>query len=382
MARRVALVAAVVVLAGLLTARADAALHPGDKVDVTVFNHPELSGTRTLDAFGNISLPVAGTIPALDAEPSDVAYRVQQRLAAYVRHVAVNVQLDAQSESIFVTGGTNGVLPYAPGESLAAAVTQLQTGSATPAPDSANTQAVTLHDLQQNQPLDLVNGPVDFHVVRILREHRVLGPYDVIALRSTGQTGPQLAPDDTLELQNKPVAVTVTGDVEKPGIAYLMPDEPLAQALNQVGGVALTSTETNLTLDRDGVAMPLTLGAPAFSEPAHNNDRIIVPRAPRVDVLGSVLKPGDTVLRGNTTLLAALFYAGGPTQYANLKSVQVMRNGVRTDYNLHRLQKGQEDRNPVLQDGDVVYVPQGSTFTTKDFFSSIGALGIFGIFIH
>lgn len=376
--RRAALVAAVVAFTAVSGARAEAALHPGDKIDVTVYNHPELSGTRTLDASGNVALPIVGTVSALNLEPSDLADRLRNRLAPYVRQVAVDVQLNAQSESIFVAGGPNGVLKYQPGMTLSSVVDMLQSRNLTPTIDAANASAVSAHDVV-NGPLDLINGPINFHKVSIERENKVLGTYDLLALRSSGQTGPALVPNDTIQLVDKPVIVSVQGDVEKPGTAYLNTNEPLSQALVQVGGGAASSSQSSITLERNGKQSVVSLGDPVFTQPAQTGDRITVPRAPRVDVLGNVTKPGETLLRGNDTLVSAIYYAGGPAQYANLKSVEVMHGGVRKVYNLANLQKGGTGDNPELVDGDVVMVPQGSKFQWSDIWSALGSLGLFGV---
>ncbi|HTJ27005.1 MAG TPA: polysaccharide biosynthesis/export family protein [Candidatus Limnocylindria bacterium] len=376
--QRAALVAAAVAFTGFTGAQADAALHPGDKIDVTVYNHPELSGPHTLDASGNVALPIVGTISALNVEPNDLAERLKVRLAPYVRQVAVDVQLDAQSASVFVAGGPNGVLRYQPGMTLTSVVDQLQSRNPAPAVDEADATSVSAHDVV-NGPLDLINGPIDFHKVTIQRENRVLGPYDLLALRAKGEAGPTLVPDDTIQLVDKPVMVSVQGDVEKPGTAYLSNNEPLMQAIVQVGGTASTSSQAAITLERGGQSQVISMGNPLFSQPAQNGDRILVPRAPRVDVLGNVVKPGETMLRGNTTLVSAIYYAGGPAQYANLKSVEVMHNGERKVYNLARIQSGHTGDNPDLVDGDVVMVPQGSKFQWSDVWSALGSLGLFGV---
>lgn len=356
---------------------ADTTLHPGDKIDVTVFNHPELSGSRTIDASGNVSLPVAGSVVALNLGSDALADVIRNRLALYVRDVAVQVKLDTQTTSIFVSGGPNGVIPYMPGMTLASAVAFLNRVAAVPIPDTPNGQQAAVHDVTNG--LDLVNGPIDFHHVSILRNGAKLEPVDVVRLRETGQTGPALQPNDTIQLVDKPVAVRVTGDVERPGIAYLETEETLSQALTQVGGVAASSRVAQLKLVRNGETQYISLGSPAFSQAAQNGDQLFVPRATHVDVLGNVEKPGDTMLRGSNTLVSAIYYAGGPAKFANLRAVQVIRNGQKKQYDLGKVQKGAGGDNPELADGDVVFVPQGSTFQWSDVWGALGTLGLFGV---
>ncbi len=375
---RFAALAATVGFVALTATRADAALHPGDRVDVTVYNHPELSGTRTLDASGTLFLPVAGSVSAKGLEPAELAEKIRSKLTPYLRKPAVNVQLDAQTASIFVAGGPNGVVPYQPGETLLNVVDRLQLRVPAPIADTVDAKTVAAQDVS-NASLDLGNGPINFRTVHILRDNTTMGPFDVIALRSSGQTGPALLPGDTIELANKPIAVSVLGEVEKPGIAYLDPNEPLSQAINQVGGVAATGTQSSIVLERGGASQMVSAGNPIFSQPAQSGDKVIVARAPRVDVLGEVSKPGQALLRGNTTLVSAIYNAGGPAEFANLKSVQVVHGAQRTSYNLVNLQKGGTGDNPQLADGDVVFVPKGSTFRMSDVWSALGSLGLFGV---
>jgi protein involved in polysaccharide export with SLBB domain len=369
----------IAVMLGVVTppVLADTVLHSGDQVDVTVFNHPELSQTVIVDASGNIALPVAGSVKALNNDSQALALLIKARLAPYVRNAAVEVRLRTQTRSVFVAGGQSGVLSYVPGMTLnnAAAYLHLQSPDVQPqvagsAPESPTRAGVT-------NP-DLLNGPIDFHHVGIIRNGATLGSFDLIALLDAGEPGPSLEPNDTIQLANKPIAVRVTGDVPHPGVAFLDVTEPLSQALSQVGGPAPSSGNDHLELTRQGDVTYVSLGSPVFSQPAHNGDRVVVPHAVHVDVLGNVVRPGDTVLRGSNTLVSAIYYAGGPSQFANLRSVQVIRSGDKRQYDLRTLQKGDRGANPELMDGDIVFIPQGSTFQWSSVWEAVGALGFFG----
>jgi protein involved in polysaccharide export with SLBB domain len=261
---------------------------------------------------------------------------------------------------------------------IASAVDYLQRTAATPTPDTQNVPQVAKHDVDTGS-LDLVNGPINFHDVTILRNGAKLDSVDVIQLHETGGAGPALQPNDTIQLVDKPVAVAVSGDVERPGTAHLNANETLTQALSQVGGLAASSRVDHLQLVRDGASQYVSVGSPVFSQPAQNGDKIIVARATHVDVLGSVAKPGDTMLRGSNTLVSAIYYAGGPVKFANLRAVQVIRNGQKQQYDLGKLQKGGNGDNPELADGDVVFVPQGSTFQWSDVWGALGSIGLFGV---
>jgi len=79
----------------------------------------------------------------------------------------------------------------------------------------------------------------------------------------------------------------------------------------------------------------------------------------RVFVMGDVVRPGGYLLSGNTSVLAALYQAKGPTDVGTERLVQVHRGGVVTKIDLYDyFFKGKRPVNDVLQDGDVVRVPR------------------------
>jgi protein involved in polysaccharide export with SLBB domain len=335
-----------------LSAPAMAAVHAGDTLFVTVYDHPELTGPVTVDASGHISLPLAGSVDVRGLEADQIAARLQRRLADYLLKPAVEVQLRAQQASIYVSGGPGGSLKYEPGETLIGALGDLAPRFTTVA--AAEATAPTAKSLA-----DLRRSRVDLRQVGILRDGTALGPFDALALSSAGKAGPELQPGDTLTLVDKPIAVRVMGDVREPGPAYLSEDQPLSDALAEAGGPTLTAASSHIELQRDGTTQTLALGDAVFNQPAKNGDVVTIPAAPRVDVAWLVDKPGAVTLKTDFSLLSALYQAGGPTQWANLAQVQVMRSGTTTMYDVTKLIHGDTSQNPQLRDGDLVFVPEG-----------------------
>jgi protein involved in polysaccharide export with SLBB domain len=327
-----------------------------------VFNHPELSPpSTTVDASGDIAVPLAGVVDAQGATSTVLAERIRLRLLPYIPLVAVDVRVLEQGTDIFVSGDVGGVLKYSPGETLVAALQDESTnnGASPAAPAGA--------------AVDLRHGPIDLQDVGIIRDGAALGPYDVEAMIAQGEAGPPLDPGDTLVLKDKAIRIPVRGDVKVPGFAYLDPAEPLLQAIAQVGGPLETAWTSHVQLTRDGTTQTVPLGDPLFSEPSHPGDALLVPRAPTVSVLGLVVKPGTTVLHGDATLLDALYEAGGPTSNGNLRSVTVLRKGQRSEYDVANLTHGAHDQNPTLSDGDTVFVPEGHKFDFTFFFQALAS---------
>jgi polysaccharide export outer membrane protein len=71
-------------------------LEPGNRVRVTVFNEPNLSGDFSLDPVGNIAFPLVGNIPASGVTAKVLAARIEDVLKreGFLQspHVAAEVQ--------------------------------------------------------------------------------------------------------------------------------------------------------------------------------------------------------------------------------------------------------------------------------------------------
>ncbi len=355
-------------VASLLCASAAVAttLHPGDKVSVNVYNHPELGATSApLDSTGHVSVPVAGLVDAANASPAQLASRIAERLAPYVRKPAVDVQLVAQGQNIFVAGGPGGILPYSPGETLAGALAQIQQGVGATGTTPADPSQIASRQLQY--------GSIDTKHVIIQRDGKDSAPIDAVGLTAGGNSGPALQPDDTIKLSQKPIAVAVKGDVKQPGVAHLDSDEPLSNAVMQVGGTDELTSSVEFVLTRGTTQSVVTTSSPAYRAPAQAGDSIYVPHGSRIGVVGQVEKPGNVLLQGDGSLLSALYFAGGPTKYGDIRHVGVIHQGVQQTYDVTKLTHGAPDANPQLADGDTVFVPEGHKIDFSLLFQGIFA---------
>jgi protein involved in polysaccharide export with SLBB domain len=329
-----------------------AAVHSGDTLYVMVYDHPELTGPVTVDGSGHISLPLAGSIDVRGLETDQIAARVQKKLGDFLLKPAVDVQLRTQQASIYVSGGPGGTLKYEPGETLIGAL-----GDLTPRFSSAPPAEGPAPGVKSLS--DFARARVDLRHVGVVRDGESIGTFDALALSSAGKPGPDLLPGDTLTLADKPIAVHVVGAVREPGVAYLSEDQPLSDALAEAGGPTLAAASSHIEVRRGATSQLVSSGDPIFNQPAQNDDTITVPSAPRINVAGLVDKPGPITLKNDFSLLSALYEAGGPTQWANLGNVQVMRSGATTNYDVTKLIHGDTTQNPQLRDGDLVFVPEG-----------------------
>jgi polysaccharide export outer membrane protein len=170
--------------------------------------------------------------------------------------------------------------------------------------------------------------------------------------------------------------VSVLGAVGKPGVYEMTGPRTLLQILSQAGGLR-DDAAAELFLIRganngksERVAIPvqdlMAHHDPALNVPIRSGDIISVPIEQEIYIYvdGAVRNPGrvDHPASRSITLLQAIAKAGGTTDRANLKEIQVLRkgeDGVQTlvQVNLKRIRKG-KDLDPLLRDGDIVVVQE------------------------
>jgi protein involved in polysaccharide export with SLBB domain len=96
----------------------------GDKVAVTVFGQPDLSGESTVDQSGTLRLPMVGDIYAINLTLNELEKSIAQSLEqGYVRNPTVSVKI-AEFGPIYVLGmvRTPGLYPYREGLSVLGAI--------------------------------------------------------------------------------------------------------------------------------------------------------------------------------------------------------------------------------------------------------------------
>src|SRR5690348_16769692 len=99
-------------------------LDAGDRLRVVVFGQPGISNSYTVDAGGNVTLPLVGTIAARGRTTQALAKTITERLkAGYVREPNVSVEVEAY-RPFFILGEvtTPGQYPYVANITAQAAV--------------------------------------------------------------------------------------------------------------------------------------------------------------------------------------------------------------------------------------------------------------------
>ncbi|MEB3353863.1 MAG: polysaccharide biosynthesis/export family protein [Cyanobacteriota bacterium] len=102
------------------------------------------------------------------------------------------------------------------------------------------------------------------------------------------------------------------------------------------------------------------------------------PQRISVNVVGEVKAPGSVALQASTPLVQAVMAAGGPISWranrGNVELVRINRNGsaTRERFSLNLSQGASNQRNPPLRDGDTVIVNRTGLAVASDALNAIG----------
>jgi polysaccharide export outer membrane protein len=161
--------------------------------------------------------------------------------------------------------------------------------------------------------------------------------------------------------------------LEDPGLnrsALVSPDGRISFPL--AGGVAaagrtLEQLQTDLAT-KIGANFATTpnvfISLERVSEPASAAGGVAAaPRTIEIFVMGEAAKPGKLDVKHGTTLLQAFAQMGGFSPFAATKRVQLRRGGNITTLSYDAIERGTSTAGAtVLQDGDVIVVPQRKLF--------------------
>jgi len=170
--------------------------------------------------------------------------------------------------------------------------------------------------------------------------------------------------------------VQVLGAAEKPGVYYLTGPTTLLEILSRAGGFASTAgkqvllVRNNRASDGSSAALRLSLekiqaGDPSENARVQSQDIVIVSKAQAYSyfIFGEVKKPGAYTLDKDTNILEGITVAGGFTDKAAPSRTRVIRSTpqgqqvIEVDMN-DILRRGREAKTVMLQESDVVVVPE------------------------
>jgi len=220
----------------------------------------------------------------------------------------------------------------------------------------------------------------------------VVGPQGGIALLlasevkvaglTTSQAADQIAkqlrefiknPQVTVELlEPAKMQVTVSGEVQRPGVYPVAAGARLLDVIAAAGGYTATADLSRVAVshaDNSAAATIVDLskfllsGDASVNVPVTAGDTVLIPTRETatvgtVMILGAVRQSGQHPITQGMTLREAVMLAGGPTELADLSKVTLRHEGsplaITVDY--ASAAAGDPSANPALKPGDVIYV--------------------------
>jgi len=172
----------------------------------------------------------------------------------------------------------------------------------------------------------------------------------------------------------------VTRERTSEGVYELTPGARVSDVISQAGGIAPWADISHSYIDRLVVGgggarkrIPIDLRRIIFEQDSTddiemtNFDVVVVPAFDTlVYVEGEVTNPGPFLYYPSLKASDYVGQAGGPTMYANFRSMSVLRSGRRISGRT----------NPVAEPGDIVLVPRTGVKWWQDYVTIFGAVAV------
>ncbi|MHB8637134.1 MAG: polysaccharide biosynthesis/export family protein [Fimbriimonadaceae bacterium] len=323
-------------------------LGPEDVLTITVRNVPEMSSDYMVQLDGTFYFPVVGQVQAGGMSAKQLKDYLEKGLSKELRdpQVTVNIkQLRPNRIYVFGSVGHPGVLDYKRGWRLSELI--------------ASAGGVSV-------PAERLKAII----------FRAGVPTQTISLRKVFIDADEAAnvpvlPGDSINVQSDvTVRINVVGEVRTPGMHEIIEGQGAVEALSAGGGETQASALSRAKIVRHGTEIPVDLYAAVIDGDTsknivlQDNDTLVIPQQyARIAVTGQVGHPGSQLIPDGRplTLTAAVAEAGGLGAGAKSTGVQLFRVGPdgKTRHTTYVWKSiGSKTPDPVLQDKDIVFVPQ------------------------
>jgi polysaccharide export outer membrane protein len=357
-------------------APADYVVGAEDVLTITVRDVPECSGDFLVRADGRVTIPIAGEVTVAGLTTAMIEQRLRDALRREIRDPQVTVNVKTmRTQRIYVMGAvrTPGTVDWKPNWRITEVVAAA--GGLLNGPE--RTRAILFRTGANNITVDMRKVLVDADAASNID----VRPGDVINFQSDIR-----------------IRVNVIGQVARPGQVELLEGQGVVEAVAAAGGQKEDARLTGAVLSRQGKDIPLNLyeaivkGQPQQNQPLREGDTVYVPQLlNRISVIGMVSRQGPVTMPDgeSMSLTRAIGLAGGPSQTAKLDGVTIIRRVApdrvtTTQVNYQAIVRGQKGAvDPLLENGDVVFIPQSGKAGTRDITSVLGVLAfplrLFGI---
>ena len=346
------ILAIVLLLSVNLLLAADYTLQKGDVIKITSISAPEITGEYNVSPDGVIVVPYAGTIKAEGKTAKNLTQEVKVLLAQRLKNPEVYVSIvNSTSDIVFVTGYISN-----PG---AVTINNLS---------NLTTIIASAGDIVEQAKESNVTSSVVFEIKSLDGSYKEVPYKDMQTCDYTPKYGDMI----NVNIKGR-ISVNVVGKVNTPG-RYTLTDKnsSLMSAVVLAGGFTADADYSKVAIyDLAGKCKIVDMSNyingqgddPMF---VADNSTIIIPELiSGITVLGWVNNQGRQVYRPDQTVYLADVIAqagGGVKNKARYNEVYVLRNIngelTKTAYNFNNYKnKGDITGNPILRNGDVVYMP-------------------------
>lgn len=213
--------------------------------------------------------------------------------------------------------------------------------------------------------------------------------------------------------ENRPIKISIIGEISRPGIYKLnsiTSDLPtVISAIEEAGGLSKFADLTKISLQRklpgevksykktnlnfrdlifkgdqsqnpyifDGDIIEIKKVANLDEDFLSITSTSLSPKSITVNFLGEIGNPGPLNLDASTTLIDGILAAGGPinwrSNYGNVEILRMNSNGSasRKKYRINLSQNYSEKNNPVLNNGDSVWIRRNNFAKASDALSAV-----------
>jgi protein involved in polysaccharide export with SLBB domain len=314
----------------------------GDRLMLTVAGEPDLTGVFTIDADGNLVLPLIDKTPAAGKSPAQLRDELVRRLSRVIRDPQVRVDLAERAQiNVGFTGSVKkaGAVKLKKGSRLLDGLA-LASGLKLPEADES-------HVRLQRRGLTAV---------------RVL---DLRGLDKDPSINIVLEDGDQVDVPAIPMNhIQVLGAVHKPGEFVRKDGVPVLEAIGLAGGILDDADRAQVRLLRKSATQPEIVSLDQvitgkLQVELRDGDTLTIPAFSKVvvKVFGRVAKPGEFTVKEGETLIDAITRSGGFAMDADKTAVMVtLPSGEVKKANL--LKVDSPDGSLRLPQGTQVFVPE------------------------
>jgi polysaccharide export outer membrane protein len=345
---------------------------PGDILSISVIGFEDLTSEPTVTPDGMISVALLGPLKVSGLTTDQVAAMLISKWSKYVINPPVTVAVKLKHQqliSVFGWVAHPGPADYTPNLHLLQAIALV--GGSLPTGDLR--RVTVTHRDGSSQTVDVSNPAAKGGT-----------PADIV-----------LQEQDNVFVPENLDEFEVLGSVNQPGSYPFKPNTKILDAITAAGGVTLQTADLqHASLLHAGKATTMDLTALIVKGDQSENaliapgDSITIPLVQnREYVFGDVAHPGYVLYKPGDRVLDALNDAG-PQNDASLWKINVIRQD-KTQTNIAHLQvvdvksfllRGQASGNPLIQPGDVLYVPsEPRLFSLNDMIGTLASINVLNV---